>query len=452
MEIRPVDASFSQFELANTFTSQDATVCVPVSNGVQQRYFFMNMRTGKGLKIKYPSRNGLLSKEAFHYLEHLTTFAMNPNHFLFPRLRVALRKFHNGISFFEVLYKVLKPHGVTYIGNERFLISLWSASIYYVIDLKQKRIEMHMEDCDRREVFSTYQYFDDESGKTFYATQMGVDEFYKHDKEAIHFNVPVKIKTYDWKTDEIQEIWRGDFDTDTHYMQLNKDKRYLALMNFGDFYDEKHNVIPSKILVLDLKTKKEHWVDNQGWSPSGHVDWDPCDPETAFFSCHNGVIGPNKSPWTFLKKKQYHWNIYGPASVHKFRMTKTGMKRVGLFTHPQMERLTIHKVFMHRGQKLLACTGFPNNLFIADAEKMELIRHIKLTVPCGCGAPTSKPTVMGSMFPSPCGEKIYCSTAINEKGALQVVDVATGKTEFTHDIGTVWDPFNHMTVVGGSAW
>ena len=51
--------------------------------------------------------------------------------------------------------------------------------------------------------------------KTYYATQMGVDEFYKHDKEAIHFNVPVKIKTYDWKTDEIQEIWRGDFDTDT---------------------------------------------------------------------------------------------------------------------------------------------------------------------------------------------------------------------------------------------
>jgi len=110
-------------------------------------------------------------------------------------------------------------------------------------------------------------------------------------------------------------------------------------------------------------------------------------------------------------------------------------------------------VFMHRGQKLLACTGFPNNLFIACAEKMELIRHIKLYRPCeACGGASPKPTVMGSMYPSPDGEKIYCSTSVEEKGALQVIDVATGEVDLIHPLGMVWDPFNHMTAVGDSAW
>lgn len=453
MHTQPVAAKFSNFELCPSLEAREATVAVPISNGIQQQYFFMNMKTRKGLHIKYPGRDGLISKEAFHYLEHLCTFAMNPSHVLFPRLRVALRRFHNGISFFEVLFKVLKPHGMTYIGDQRFLVSLWSASIYFVIDLKQRRIEMQMEDRDRREVFSTYQYFDDEEKETYYATQLGVDEFYKHDKEAIHFNVPVKLKKYNWKTDEIKELWRGDFDTDTHYLQLNKDKRYLALMNFGDFYDEQHRVIPSKILILDLKSKKEWWVDNTGWSPSGHVDWDPCDPDTCYLSCHNGVIGPNASTLFFLRKKVYHWNIYGPASVHKFKMTKQGPKRVAIFTHPEMERLTIHKVFMHRGKKLLACTGFPNNLFFADAEKMELVRHVKLFAPCeACGGSSPKPTVMGSMYPSPDGEKIYASTTKDGQGALQVVDVATGKVDHIHPFGKVYDPFNHMTAVCDTNW
>jgi hypothetical protein len=63
-----------------------------------------------------------------------------------------------------------------------------------------------------------------------------------------------------------------------------------------------------------------------------------------------------------------------------------------------------------------------------------------------------KPTVMGSMYPSPDGEKIYASTSIDEKGAFQVIDVATGETELIHDLGMVWDPFNHMTAVADTNW
>ena len=442
----PVRAKFSEFKLPSSIEPREATVAIPVSNGMQQRYFFMNMKSGKGLQVCYPQRPGLRSREASEYLEHLTTFVMNPNHWVLPRVRAAFRRFHNGISFFELLFKVLKPHGITYIGGERFMVSLWSASIFFVVDLKQRRMEMHMQDKDRREVFSTYQFFDDEKNETYFATQLGVDEWYKHDKEAIHYDVPVKIKKYNWKTDQTTELWRGDFETDTHYLQLNKDRRYLALVNFGDFYDEKHQLMPSKILVLDLKTHKEWRVDNSGWQPTAHVDWDPVDPEACYFSCHNGVIGPVEDKWRFLRKKQYHWNIFGPASVHKYKMTATGPKKAGVFTHPDMERLTIHKVFMHRGKKLLACTGFPNHLFIANAQTMKLWKRYEVKNACG------ECTVMGSLFPSPDGEKLYLSTTKDGQGAFQVVDVATGNVDLIHDLGPVADPFNHMTAVCDTGW
>ena len=453
MHSEPVQAKFTDFQLSSSLEPREATVAIPVSNGVQQRYFFMNMQSLKGLRIDYPRRGGLTTKEAFQYIEHLCTFAMNPSHLVFPRLRVAFRRFHNGISFFEVLFKVLKPHGMTYIGEQRWLVSLWSASIYFVIDLKQRRIEMQMEDKDRREVFSTYQYFDDEACETYYATQMGVDEFYKHDKEAFLFDVPVKIKKYNWGTGKIEELWRGDFDTDTHFIQLNKDKRYLALVNFGDFFDDKHKLLPSKILILDLQTKKHWFIDNTGWAPSAHIDWDPVDPNVCYLSCHNGNIGPVSSRIEFLRKKTYKWHIYGPASVHKYEMTKDGPKKVGIFTHPEMERQTIHKVFMHRGRKLLAATGFPNNLYFADADSMEFIKSFKIHAPCEeCGAKTPMGTVMGSFFPSPDGEKVYVATTKAGVGTFQVIDVATGKVDLMHGMGTVFDPFNHMTSVADTRW
>ena len=148
----------------------------------------------------------------------------------------------------------------------------------------------------------------------------------------------------------------------------------------------------------------------------------------------------------FLRKKQYHWNIFGPASVHKYRMTAKGPKKVGIFTHPDMERLTIHKVFMHRGKKLLACTGFPNHLFIACADSMEFIKRFKVQDAQGHDA------VMGSLYPSPDGEKLYLSTTRDGQGAFHVVDVATGKVDLIHPLGQVFDPFNHMTAISDTRW
>jgi len=442
MLIQPLEAQFTEFSLSPGVEPRDATVAIPVSNGMQQRYFFTNLRTQKGLAIRYPRRGGLTTADAATFLHHLCSFTMNHDHKVLPRLRTLLRRYHNGISFLELLFKVSKPHGVTYIGDQRYLISLWSSSTYFVIDLRNQTIELQMLSAERDEVFSTYQFFDPGTRQTYFATQLGVHEWHKHDKEDIDFPVPIKIRKYDWATGELSNVWEGVFDTDTHYLMLNQDRTMLGLVQFGDFYGHDGKLLPSKILILDLESKKEWWIDNTGWEPSAHIDWDPVDPKVCYLSCHNGVIGPVKSPLRFFFEKVYHWNIYGNASVHRYEITESGPKKTGIFTHPDVYRLTIHKVFVHRGKKLIACTGFPNLVFIVDAESMELIRKVTLAETSGTRC------VLGSLFPTPDGEKVCLATT----RSFQMLDVATGRVERVHGLGRVHDPFNHMTVVADTDW
>jgi hypothetical protein len=426
----------------NPIEPRDATVAIPVSNGIQQRFFFINMRTRKALMVRYPRRAGLKTKDAFAFLYHLCSFARRDGDRFFPRTRTFFRRYHNGISFLELLYKVSKPHGITYIGNQRYLVSLWSASTYFIIDLKKQTAELQMLSKKRNEVFSTYQCYDEEESETYFATQEGDDELYKHASEDYEFVVPIKIKKYNWKTNEISQLWHGGFDTDTHHIGLSKDKSYLGLVNFGDFFDKDKNLIPSKILILDLRTKKEWWIDNTGWSPSAHIDWDPVEPDICYLSCHSGVITSADSRLKFFLQKIYKWNIFGPASVHKYRITETGPEKMAIFTHPELFRMTIHKVFLHRGKKLLACTGFPNFIFIVDADSMEFARKIAIKEKSG------KDSFVGSLFPSPDGEKIYLATA----GSFLAVDVESGTVDLVQDLGKVYDPFNHMTCVNDTNW
>jgi hypothetical protein len=442
METVKLHPKFTEFDLPADMQQQDATVAIPVSNGMQQRYFFINMKTGKGLKVEFPKRKGLLTIDSFRFLRHLLTFVMNKNHKVLPRLRPFFRRYHNGISFPELLFKVSKPHGITYIGDQKFLVSLWSSSTFFVIDVKNKTMELQMLDKKRDEVFSTYQYYEANNQETYFATQLGTDEWYKHDKEAIEYDVPVVIKKYNWHTKKVSELWKGIFDTDTHYIALNSDASYLGLVQFGDFFDENNTLLPSKILVLDLKTNKEWWIDNTGWSPSAHIDWDPVEPDVCYLSCHNGVIVPVDNPLKFLYEKVYKWNIFGPASVHKYKITSQGPEKIGIFTHPEIFRLTIHKVFLHKKIPLIACTGFPNFIFIADATSMEFIRKVEIKETCGMNS------VVGSLHPSPDGEKVFLITT----RSFQIVDVACGKIDSIVDLGKINDPFNHMTSAATADW
>jgi len=441
METQTLEARFDEFALPDSIGRSNATVAIPVSNGMQQGFYFLNLDRRKGLKVQFPHRPGLTTKDSWEFLTHLCDFVKNPEHRVLPRTRTFFRRYHNGISFFELLFKVSKPHGITHLGDQRFLVSLWSASVYFVIDLNRRTFERQMLDQKRDEVFSTFQYYVPETKETYFATQEGKDEWCKHDKEAIEFDVPVKIKKHNWQSGETSEVWSGLFDTDTHYIALDKDRRYLGLMQFGDFFDG-DRLLPSKIMVLDLKDDKEWRIDNSGWSPSAHIDWDPERGGVCYLSDHQGVIVPVDSRIGFLFKKQYKWKIFGPAAVHRYEVNSHGPEKTGVFSHPDMIRMTIHKVFKHRSGKLLACTGFPNYIFVADADSMEFLRKTTISERDGT------PSVVGSLHPSPDGEKVYLVTT----RSFQIVDAATGRVDHIQDLGKIYDPFNHMISVDDTAW
>jgi len=99
-------------------------------------------------------------------------------------------------------------------------------------------------------------------------------------------------------------------------------------------------------------------------------------------------------------------------------------------------------VFVHRGRKILACTGFPNYIFIADGDSLELLEKVEIKESSG------EKSVVGSLFPSPDGEKICLITT----RSFQMVDVESGRADFVHDLGKIYDPFNHMTCVSDTDW
>lgn len=455
METRKLQARFTDFELPPSIESRGATVAFSISKGMQQKIFFMNLASGKGVIVEYPKRGGLLTIDGCAFLYHFCTFIANREHKFFPRLRTLFQRYHNGLSFLEILFKLSKPHGITYIGEQKYLVSLWSSSNYFVIDLQKRDIEVQtlyksdqpqgiakkistaLAVKEKQEIFSTYQYFDNKRKETYFATHLR-----ERGKEGASYDIPSKIQKYSWNTKKLSEVWKGDFGEADHYIALNKDKSYLGLVQFGDFFDDRNKLLPSKILILDLKANKEWRIDNTGWSPSAHIDWDPIEPDVCYLSCHNGVITPVDNQLKFFFQKIYKWNIFGPASVHKYKITDDGPKKLGIFTHPDMFRMTIHKVFVHGGKKILACTGFPDNVFISDAHSLKLIRRVSIKERSG------KDSVVGSLFPSPDGEKIFVITT----RSFQIIDVESGNVDSIYDVGRRYDPFNHMASVSDTDW
>lgn len=449
MKRRELKAEFVSFDLPKSMKPYDAAAAIPVSKGLQQIWYFLNLKDRKGMMVKFPPRGGLLSLEALGFLYHFSTFVMRKEHRLLPRVRTLLGSYHNGLSYFEIVFKLSKPHGITSLGDGKYLASLWASSSFYVIDPNARKLESCSFDGgngggvrpggiagafapkERQEIFSTYQFFEERENQTYFAT------FLRERGDDLRRDRRVAIKRYRWDTGDLAEVWAGEFGEATHYIALSAGGRHLGLVQFGDFFDSGKRLLPSRILVLDMQRRKEWWIDNAGWSPSAHIDWDPVEDDACYLSCHNGVIVPNDNPLEFYLKKVYKWELFGPASIHKYRITDQGPEKVGVFTHGELFRMTIHKVFVHRGRSLIACTGFPNHVFFADAKSMEYVRKVEILEKSGVKS------IVGSLYPSPDGEKVFLITT----GSFQVIDVEGGVVEEVLEMGRIYDPFNHMISV-----
>ena len=166
-----------------------------------------------------------------------------------------------------------------------------------------------------------------------------------------------RSRKYNWNTEELTEVWEGNYGEATHYIALSQDNSYLGVTQFADFFDEDNNLVPSKILILDMKTRKEFWIDNRGWSPSAHIDWDPVEPDVCYLSCHNGVITPVDNPVKFFSGRFTNGTFSG---LHLFINTKSlRMARLKPGYSPILKSSGL------RYKKFL-CTGIEESLHVQD--------------------------------------------------------------------------------------
>ena len=224
-----------------------------------------------------------------------------------------------------------------------------------------------------------------------------------------------------------------------HDIMVNKSGKYCVACELGMFADSEGKTIPSKVLIVDLESRR-HWILSK-FIVAAHAQFDPQDDDVIYFSNHNFKFIPT-SILELLRYATYSMKFTGPASVFKCRLTDEGPLELGEFTDPEMFRLTNFHVFMHRGRKLLAAMGFPNFIYFADAENMRLTWKIEIR------NRNQDNCHVGTISPSSDGELLYLQTT----RSFQIIDVESGSqvhyqpSDFNHSAA------NHMQTAKDTAW
>jgi len=329
------------------------------------------------------------------------------------------------------------PHTVTAIGRGRFIISLWSYYGYLLVDCRRKTVNYKMmDDNDENHVYGSKQWYDADTNSIYYMTYSIKDSF---EKTLNPFEtVFSRILSCELTTGKTEEVWSGNFSDYMHDLVISKDKRYLVVCDMGRFLDKDNKLIPSRLLVLDLHNKNEWLI--RDIPNAAHVFFDPDDQEVIYFSNHNFRF--EHTPFfELIKKGSYTINFFGPASVHKYRVTPDGPKAIGVFSHPDLYRMTNCHIFRSEGRKILAAFGAPNYIFIADPEKMEFIRKIEINNP-------DTPCYIGTFSPSPDGNKLYIQTT----RSFQVANISDGTPEMVRSLEFNHTCSNHMELSNDTDW
>ncbi len=106
-------------------------------------------------------------------------------------------------------------------------------------------------------------------------------------------------------------------------------------------------------------------------------------------------------------------------------------------------------VFRHRGRRIIAAMGFPDVIFLIDAEDMSFIRKITVKDPVSLTHGFSKkPALIGSISPSPDGEKLFVQTT----SSFQMVDIDRGCPDYVREHFFSRICFNHMLTSSDTEW
>lgn len=444
MQTKRLSANVEEFPLpANT--AMNASVAIPAVKGTwmlkygEHAYYLMNFWTSKGLTIRISHRDIIRPG-----LERLKKAAAKQGKSV-SMLRCLSPRYHYDFNLLEQIMLMTVPHTVTSIGNGRFIVNLWSWCGYLLVDSGTRTVTYHtIDEADEDSVLGSQQWFDPQTGSLYAMSYSLSDSFARIDNPAR----PVAFRIFKHRLEGsgTETVWSGELSDSMHDILVNETRQYCVACELGMHLDEKKDIIPSKVLIIDLKNGNR-WVLDR-FIVAAHACFDPEDPDVIYFSNHNFEF-QHSSIFQLVKKGSYSVKFRGPASVFKYELTPEGPREVGAFTRADFHRLTNMHVFKHRGRKIMAAMGFPDEVFLVDVNDMSFIRKIRIKDPVSLKHFYSKTAALiGTIAPSPDGEKLFVQTT----GSFQVVDVATGSPDFVRDYFFGHICFNHMAASADTSW
>ena len=438
MKVRPIKAVFEEFELSCS-SRVNATLVIPtvkrslLSRAGTHAYYFHNLKAGRGLCVRIRHKD-IIGPGIKRFRK------ANPKPYPFlPLTGFLWRHYHYGFSFAEQIMLMTVPHTVTDLHNGSFIISLWAYYGYLQVDCIKREVYYCAVDAEEENcVLGAKQWYDRETGDLFYMSYSLPQSF----KKALDpfEKVFCRIMKRNLSSGVSQEVWSGEFSDYMHDLLISQNGQYLVVCELGRFRDKDQQLIPSKVLILDLKSNK-HWIISEVTN-AAHAQFDVQNPEEIYFSDHNFYF-LHTSILELLKKGTYSLKFLGPAAVYKYRLGSAGPEKIGVFTQPDLFRMTNFHVFNHRGKKLLAAMGAPNFIFIADAVSLEMMAKIEIKSKKASDTP-----YIGTFAPSLDGVQLYVQTT----KALQIVNMPDGALEYERSYWFSHTCSNHMMVSKFTEW
>lgn len=433
----PIGGRFEEFDLPSA-PRMDAVAVIPTQRGTQllkgQRhsYYFLNFRAGKGLRLDI--RHVDILRHGWNRLiRHMSGPGARSSLW-----RCLFRRYHYDFNLIEQLLLMTIPHTVTDLGDGRYGVNLWSWFGHLLVDCRRRNVTWHgLEDAEDH-VLGSAQWFDPDSRELYGMSYSLADSFARIGDPAR----PVAARIFSRHLDSgaEREIWKGKAADYLHELLLSPDRRFCLSCELGMYRDPQGNTLPSKVLILDPAKGKEWMLER--FIVAAHAQFDPDESDVAYFSNHNFQF-EHSTLLQLMKKGTYAVKFRGPASVFKYRLTQEGPREIGVFTRADFFRLTNMHVFRHRGRKVIAAMGFPDEVFLIDAEDMGFLRKLKVPP-----RQADKPAMVGTIAPSPDGEKLLAHTT----DAFHVIDIASGEPEYVLNHDGYHTCSNHMIASASVAW
>jgi hypothetical protein len=433
----PIKSRFEEFDLPSS-SRMDAVAVIPTERGShllkgqQHSYYFLNFRTAKGLRVDI-SHIDILRRGWSRLIRNMSGAAARPSVW-----RCLFRRYHYDFNLLEQLLLMTIPHTVTDLGDGRYAINLWSWFGYLLVDCRSRSVAWHGLDNDGDHVLGSAQWFDPLARELYGMSYSLADSFARIGDPARPVSCRIFAEHLDSGAE--REIWSGDAADYLHELVLSPNRRFCVTCELGMYRDDQGNTIPSKVLILDLANRTDWMLER--FIVAAHAQFDPDESDVAYFSNHNFQF-EHSTLLQLMKRGTYAVKFRGPASVFKYRLTPEGPREIGVFTRSDFYRLTNMHIFRHRGRKLIAAMGFPDEVFLIDTEQMEFVRKIQVKA-----RHAGQPAMVGTIAPSPDGERLLAHTT----DAFHVIDIASGEPELILNHDGYHTCSNHMLASAATAW